>query len=86
MDDFEARLRTIRVGMTRTDVQRILGRPDDVQTPEDHAGTWTLGASETWSYGAANHRAAATKGEVYFDLAGKVQYVFGRLGLIEPQQ
>jgi hypothetical protein len=83
---FDAQLQTIRVGMTKAEVECVLGQPDDVQTPEDHAGTWTLGTSEVWSYGAECHRAAATKGSVYFDEASKVQYVFGQRGLMEPRE
>jgi len=84
--DFETRLRSIRVGMTTAEVELALGRPEDIGTPPDHAGTWTLGTSVTWGYGVEAHRGPATKGAVYFDEAGKVQYVFGHLERIEPRE
>jgi outer membrane protein assembly factor BamE (lipoprotein component of BamABCDE complex) len=84
--DFETQIRSIRLGMTKTQVEKALGRPDDIQTPEDHAGTWTVGTSETWSYGAEAHRAFAKKGAVYFDKAGRVQYVYGSLRRLQPPE
>jgi hypothetical protein len=81
---FEVKLRSIRVGMTRPEVRRALGDPDDIQTPDDHAGTWTLGTSETWGYGAERHRACPSRGAVYFDRAGRVQYVYGPGGRLQP--
>ena len=83
---FDAKLLSVDVGMTKAEVEKILGKPDDILTPSDHFGTWSLGTSETWGYGTTVHRGFATKGVVYFDEEGRVQYVYGAtMGKLKPK-
>lgn len=48
---FAAKLSSIRVGMTRTEVLRILGPPDDIRTATDPGGIETARTSEILRYG-----------------------------------
>jgi hypothetical protein len=80
MEAFDLKLRSIRKGMSQAEVAVVLGPPEDVQTPDDHGGTWLLGISEAWYYGSRGHRGAFTLGQVCFDEVGQVREVYGPHG------
>lgn len=77
---FDDCFRLVKVGMSQATVEQLLGKPDDIWTPDDHSGTWVVGVSEVWIYGTLSHKAYATKGSVYFDQASKVQVVYDSSG------
>jgi hypothetical protein len=91
--EFAARVATIKPGMMRAEVERVLGRPDDVRTEQDPGGISAARTVEIWRYGARVHLGFATLATVHLQADGSVQYVFGgkgtppdaTLGLAEPE-
>jgi hypothetical protein len=77
---FAQALSGVKEGMTETEVQAILGKPDDVRTQHDPGGISTYRTKEIWCYGADGHGTFPTRGSVYIDKDGKAQYVFGGRG------
>jgi hypothetical protein len=82
-EDFQSRLRTIKIGMGQKHVEEILGQPSHLWTETNHPGTWTVGTSEVWSYSAATN---SPLGAVYFDERGGVQFVYGHNNRIAPPE
>jgi hypothetical protein len=75
--EFAKAVGKVRLTMSHADVVALLGRPDDIRTERDD-GISTAGTKEIWRYGTSGHLTTATLGQVYFDRADQVQYVFGK--------
>lgn len=79
--EFAARVALIVPGTTtRDEVERILGRPDDVRTERDPGGIAAARSVEVWRYGATRHLGFGTLATVHVQADGVVQYVFGGKG------
>ena len=92
-NEFESKLKSLSIGMTKTEVEEILGKPDVIETPENHPGTWLAGASALWEY---RERTVDTNelptvwGDIVFDERSKVNHAWalGRYELgpsVRPQ-
>ena len=68
----------IQVGMSRADVERMLGHPDDVLTPDDHPGTWLEDTSLVWAYGTNGHNGFARRAAIYFGRDDRVIHIYGK--------
>jgi hypothetical protein len=77
---FDSKLRSIKAGTDKRQVEQSLGRPTVVYTRSSYWGAWLVGASEWWAY-----EGDAKNGQVLFDDRGKVRYVYGHTGRIVPQ-
>ncbi len=78
-DEFESKLKSLSIGMTKTEVEGILGKPDSIETPENHRGTWLTGASAVWEYRehtVDTNELPAAWGAVCFDERGKVNHAW----------
>lgn len=67
----------IKKDMPASEVERVLGKPDDVLTDADPEGIHSTGTREIWCYGSAGHLGFPTLGQVYIDNRGNAQYAFG---------
>jgi hypothetical protein len=76
-EQFAQALSEVKEGMTEAEVLAIAGKPDDVRTQHDPGGLQTYRTKEIWCYGTNGHRTFPTRGSVYIDEEGKVQWVFG---------
>lgn len=82
---FAGKLATIKPGMNRSAVERLLGPPDDVRTLRDPGGISATRTVEIWRYGTAGHLSFPTLGRVHLMADGTVQYVFGGKGTPPPR-
>ncbi len=78
--DFSSNLHKVTVGMSMQNVEELLGKPDIIETLEDHRGTWKVGTSEVWSYGDG------WDGQIYFDTNRKVESVAEHQSRIAPPE
>jgi hypothetical protein len=80
-EKFAAAVAKIEIGMARSKVLGILGKPDDVVTEPivigDRPGVRPRRPREIWCYGTDKHLGFPTLARVYIDTNGKVQYVCG---------
>lgn len=90
-DVLHSKLESIRLGTTKEQVERMLGRPSVIETPTNHVGSfWLAGITEGWEYWTddagrvTSGRDEQDEGAVYFDAAGKAQYVFAGPYRLEP--
>ena len=90
-DLVRSKVESIRLGTTKEQVEKILGRPSVIQTPTNHVGsTWLAGIAEEWEYWADDAGRVMTKregesqGGICFDAGGKAQYVFAGAYRLEP--
>jgi hypothetical protein len=90
-DVVHSRLELIHLGASKEQVEQTLGRPPVIETSSNHVGsTWLAGIAEGWNYwidGAGritSRRDGAGACAVYFDAAGKAQYVFAGPYRLEP--
>lgn len=74
--EFAAVMSKVKEGMSAADVQKLLGKPDDIRTERDPGGLVGFQTSEIWGYGTDGHLAFPTLGCVYFS-DGLVQWAFG---------
>jgi len=83
--DFSSNLHKVTIGMSMQDVEELLGKPDIIETLEDHGGisgkTWLSGTSEVWSYGEDGW-----DGQIYFDTNRKVELVAEHQSRIAPPE
>lgn len=79
---FARRLAQVREGMTRVQVRRLLGEPDDRWLGEEvnacREGMVYRAGKEAWTYGGNGHLTFPTLGKVSFDHGGKVVNVLGQ--------
>ncbi|RYG44928.1 hypothetical protein EON79_13810, partial [bacterium] len=66
--EFNRSLAQVEEGMTKVEVVRILGTPDDVQMPRHR---WTGRGDTVWGYGTNGHGSLPTLGHIRF-MDGKV--------------
>jgi len=66
-------------GMKADEVEKLLGKPDDVRTQFDPGGISRYQTTEIWSYGTDGHLTFPTLGCVYMS-EGRVQEVAGGYG------
>ena len=78
--EFAAKLAKVKPGMTAAQVEKLLGKPDDIKTEADPGGIAAARTVEVWRYGARGHLAFGTLGTVHIQADKKVQYVFGAKG------
>ena len=77
--EFAKAMATLKPGMTAAQVEKALGKPDDVVTPYDPGADFTR-TSEVWGYGTNDgHLSFPTLGSVYME-KGKVKYFSGAEG------
>ncbi|MFI5384500.1 MAG: hypothetical protein ACHQ50_00100 [Fimbriimonadales bacterium] len=82
--DFCNAAKQIKKGYTMAQVEKILGRPDDIRTAAD-SSLYVWNPSEViWCYGTAGHLSMPTLGSVYF-FDGKVPYDFGESPKLPPR-
>lgn len=82
---FAVAMSKIHEGMCAAEVQRVLGRPDDVRTKNPRA--WIpAGVSEIWGYGVDRHLAFPVLGQVQFGGDGRVVYLPGDTGEPPPPE
>ena len=80
--EFAKKLALIAEGMPASEVEAILGKPDDVRTRYDLGGILTTRTLEIWRYGTDGHLTFPTLGQVFIDVEHKAQYIHG--GRDEP--
>jgi hypothetical protein len=85
-DGFQSKLRAINVGMSKKQVEEMLGKPGHVYTRSNYWGTWLVGTSEWWKYWDNTNTPPVRDGEVWFDEHGGVRYVSGQNYRITPPQ
>lgn len=78
--EFGKRLARVQVGMPAREVEKILGKPDDIRTQDDPGGISTTRTKEIWCYGTDGHLTFPTLGQVYLDVDGGSQYIYGGKG------
>jgi len=92
-DAFQSKLKSLRHGMTKTQVEELLGKPSFIDTQTNHLfGTWLAGIAEVWEYwtdergkGFSPRRGGSRQGSVCFDDPGKLQYAWaGGAQIVEP--
>ncbi|HWB60294.1 MAG TPA: hypothetical protein VG733_12440, partial [Chthoniobacteraceae bacterium] len=76
---FARNMGKVTEGMPAADVEKLLGKPDDIRTDTDPGGIDWAGTTEIWRYGTDGHLTFPTLGSVFMS-DGKVQYVFGGSG------
>ncbi len=79
---FTHAIRIVKRGWSRTQVRRLLGRPDDVW-PQNDSINYVMYGDETWCYGTNGHHTFPTLGRVTFR-DGKVLTVAGGWGEPPP--
>src|SRR5262245_43818598 len=67
-------------GMPKTQVEKILGKPDDIKTQNDPGGIPTNETKEIWCYGTNGHLTFPTLGQVFIREDNRVQYIYGNAG------
>lgn len=79
----QAKIRTLRHGMSMREVEELLGKPSFIDTPANHRfGTWLAGISEIWEYWGDDQGKPLPRytgkrhADACFDDAGKLQYVW----------
>lgn len=75
--DFANKLTNVKVGMCASEVETLLGAPEDKRTQLDRGGIRAAHCSEIWRYGLTRNKKVATLGQVYFDHGARVLFVFG---------
>jgi hypothetical protein len=76
--DFARDMSNVREGMSASDVEALLGEPDDIRTTHDSlGGIVTYRTKAIWCYGTDGHLTTPTLGSVYLDEQDRVQFVFG---------
>jgi hypothetical protein len=90
-DLVRSKVESIRLGMTKEQVEQILGKPSVIQTRTNQVGsTWLAGIAEEWEYWAddagrvMSKRDGNDEGAISFDAGGKAQYVFAGAYRLEP--
>ena len=74
---FAAKLAKVKKGMKRSEVEALLGQPDDVRTQRDPGGISATRTVNIWRYGTRGHLTFPTLGSVHFMADDTVQYIFG---------
>jgi outer membrane protein assembly factor BamE (lipoprotein component of BamABCDE complex) len=75
-----ANLQNIKLGMTKVEVEALLGKPAEIETWEHHSGTWLLTASEVWLYPSYEEVV------IYFDVKGQVMFVYNKYARLQPPE
>src|SRR5436853_481742 len=83
---FRAKLDQVRVGMSKAQVIKILGKPDDIWTSADRF----INGDESLRlcYGSNRHLGLPTLGSITFDQRGRAHEIYGTKGkqyLPEPE-
>jgi hypothetical protein len=81
---FAKRLSTIKEGMKKAEVLRILGKPDDHGGPDDFIGAVPMGCTEIWAFGTNGHGTFPMLGAIYFNKANEVIGTRGGHGTPPP--
>lgn len=77
--DFARALGSVTINMSPLEVERLLGKPDDVRTQLDPGGISTNHTEEIWCYGTSGRLTFPTLGNIYMKQDG-VQYIHGGKG------
>ncbi|PWU11860.1 MAG: hypothetical protein C5B50_22645 [Verrucomicrobia bacterium] len=79
----QSKLKSLRHGMTKAQVQNLLGKPSAIQGEADSRwSTWLAGIAEVWEYWTdeqgkvLQRRGGEQQGSAYFDDAGKLRYAW----------
>jgi len=84
--DFAKEMALVKEKMPAAEVEKLLGKPDDIRTNEDVGGPTPNDLREIWCYGTNAHMGFGTLGCVYIDRKGRVRGVFGGTGVpIDPK-
>lgn len=84
--NFTTQLGKLRVGMSESAVEDLLGEPDSEWTAERHQGTWLRDTSKVWDYGTSD-LGPAKRGSVYFDREHRVARAYGSVTqLLGPER
>lgn len=78
--DFAKAFSEVKPGMDASEIEKLVGPPDDVRTKDDPGGITASRTTEVWRWGTGGHLSFATLGTVHMQADHRVQYVFGGAG------